>query len=69
MASPSLRNSGIGHDIEFDRLAALLKLVLDLGLDLVRRAHRHRRLVDDDAIIVHVLADRTSHRQNVLEVG
>ena len=40
-----------------------------VGLDLVRRAHRHRRFVDDDAVLVHVLADGASDGQHVLEIG
>ena len=69
MASPSLRNSGIGDDIELDRLAAFLKLAQDLCFDFVRRADRHRGFVDHDAVLVHVLADGARHRQYVLEIG
>ena len=56
MAAPSLRNS-------------LVQGRLDPVAHLVGRAHGHRRLVDDDAIVVHVRTDGLRHGQHVLQVG
>ena len=64
-----LEELGIGDDIELDRLAAFLELLQDRRLDLVGRTHRHRRLIHDDAVLVHVLADGARDGQHVLEIG
>jgi hypothetical protein len=58
----------VGHHVEVDRDAALRQRAGDFGLDAVGGAHRDRRLVDDDAVLVHVLADRARHGQHVLHV-
>ena len=64
-----LQELGVGDDIELDLYAALAQGLVDALADLVRRAHRHRRLVDDDPVLVRVAADGLGHGQDVREVG
>jgi hypothetical protein len=47
----------VGDHVELDRAPRVFKRPRNLRLHLVGGADRHRRLVDDDAVLGHVLAD------------
>src|SRR5471030_1216220 len=60
---------GIRHHRELRRVAARGQLLLHGRLDAVRRADRDGRLVDDDFVFGHVLADVAGGGQHVLQIG
>ena len=69
IAAPSFRNSGFETTSNSTLTRALAERLLDALLDLVGRADRHRRLVDDDAVFGHVAADGLGDGEHVREVG
>src|SRR6185369_1924704 len=60
---------GIRDDVEVDRVAAPVQDALHLGAYEIRCSDRDRGLVDDDAVIGQVLADRARDREHVRQVG
>src|SRR5690606_4911102 len=58
----------VRHHRERDLDTALGEHLADGGLDAVRRADRHRALVDHHPIVLDVLPDGPRHRQHVAEV-
>ena len=61
---PFLQEFRVGADVE--RRARVAR---DFRANFFGRPHRHRALGDDDLGLVHVLADRARHLENVLQVG
>ena len=58
----------IGDDVEFDGFATLAQGLDDLGSDLVRRAHRHCGLIDNDPVAFHIPADAIGDGKHVLQI-
>ena len=69
IAAPSFRNSGFETTSKSTCAPRAISVAPIGRLDLVRRAHRHRRLGHDDLVFVHVLADRARDREHVAQVG
>ena len=63
-----LEKLGVGYNVKLDRRATLVQCLAYRECHFVRRAHRHRRLIHHDAIVVHVFADGTCHGEDVLQV-
>ena len=59
----------IRNDVELGPDAAFTQCLLDSFAHSVSGAHRHRGLVHDDPVAVHVAADRLGDGQHVREVG
>ena len=68
IAAPSLRNSGLETTSNSTVRAALGERRSISRAHLVRRADRHRRFGDDDAVAAHVRADGARDREHVAQV-
>ena len=68
-AAPSFRNSGFETTANAMLDAARRELFGDRAAHAVGRAHRHRRLVDDDLVLRHAPADVARGGEHVLHVG
>ena len=58
----------VRDDIAFMLDATLFECRQNCLLDFVRRADRHRRFVDDDPIVIHVLTDRLRDGEHILHI-
>ena len=64
-----LQELGVRGHVVLDLHAPGSQLGIHGGAHLLGRAHRHRRLVDDQRRTLHVLTDLAGHGQHVTQVG